>query len=153
MATIRALAQMAGVMAVCGLLSAQTGTTTISIELRDGKTGRHITPSNFLLRVNHNETVRNEWVTINDDGTANATIPEDVKELSLQATYGSGMDYYVNCDAAKQSDKDREIWYPVDMILKSGVVAPNECGKTEYTARPGEFVFYVRKRGVLDPLH
>jgi hypothetical protein len=153
MPSIRTLLRAAWVIAVCAALHGQTG-TTISVQLRDGKTGKRITPSNFLLRVDHHETIRNEWVKINDDGTVSVTVPDDAKEISLQATYGSGMDYYVNCDAAKLSDKEREIWYPIDVIMKAGVVAPNECGRTDYTAKkPGEFIFFVRKRNALDPLH
>jgi len=149
---IRALARFAWVTAVCASLYAQNG-KTISIQLRDGRSGKRITPSNFLLRVDRHDTVRNEWVVINDDGTASVTIPGDVKELSLQATYDSGMETYVNCDIAKQTDKERVIWYPVDMIMKAGVVAPNECGKTGATAQPGEFIFFAKKRSALDPLH
>jgi hypothetical protein len=57
------------------------------------------------------------------------------------------METYINCDAARESDKERDIWYPVSQILETGLVAPNECSKTHYSAKPGEFVFFVRKRG------
>jgi hypothetical protein len=139
-------------MAICVSLHAQTG-KTISIQLRDGRSGKLIAPSNFLLRVDRHDTVRNEWLKMNDDGTAAVTIPDDIKEISLQATYDSGMEYYVNCDAAKLGNQDRVIWYPVDMIMKTGVVTPNECGKPGYAAHPGEFVVFVRKRNVLDHPH
>jgi hypothetical protein len=56
------------------------------------------------------------------------------------------MDTFINCDTAKESDRERDIWYPISDILKSGIVAPNQCSKTNYTAKPGEFVFFVRKR-------
>jgi hypothetical protein len=56
------------------------------------------------------------------------------------------METYINCDAAKETDKERDIWYPIADILQSGVVAPNECSLTHYTAKPGEFIFFVRKR-------
>ena len=149
---IRRLARFAWVITLCAPLCAQTE-KTISIQLRDGRSGKLITPSNFLLRVDRHETVHNEWVTINDDGTASVTIPDEVKELSLQATYDSGMETYVNCDIVKQTDKERVIWYPVDMIMKGGLVTPNECGKANYAAHPGEFVFFAKKRSALDPLH
>jgi hypothetical protein len=144
--------RLAFILALCLSLHAQN-TRNFSVVLRDGRTGKLITPSNFLLRVDHHDTVRNEWVKINDDGTVIVTIPGDVKEISLQATYSSGMDYYVDCDAAKQTDKERTIWYPVDQIMTTGIVAPNECSKTDYPTQPGEFVFFVRKRSALDPLH
>ena len=56
-----------------------------------------------------------------------------------------GMDTYINCDTAKESDRERNVWYPISAILESGVVAPNECAKTNFTAKPGEFIFFVRK--------
>jgi hypothetical protein len=148
MPTIRTL-WLAWIIAVCACLHAQD-VKTISVRLRDGRTGLPITPSNFLLRADHHDTIQNEWVKINDDGTTVLTVPGDVKEISLQATYESGMDTYINCDAAKQNDKERHIWYPIAVIMKAGVVAPNECGKTDYPAHPGEFVFFVRKRNALD---
>jgi hypothetical protein len=152
MPTIRTLARFAWMIAVCFPLQAQDS-KPITVLLRDGRTGLPITPSNLLLRVDHNETVHNEWVQISDDGKVIVTLPDGTKEISLQATYDSGMSTYINCDAAKQNDKEREIWYPIDVIMKAGVVAPNECGKTEYTAKPGEFVFFARKRNVFDRVH
>jgi hypothetical protein len=149
MPTPRTLLRLAWMVAVCASLHAQDY-KLISVILRDGKTGKRITPSNFLLRVDHFETVQSEWVKIYDNGSVFVRVPLEAKEISLQATYESGMDTYINCDAAKQSDPEREIWYPIDVIMKAGVVAPNECSKTDYTAKPGEFVFFVRKRGVLD---
>lgn len=151
MPTRRTLLRLALTIMVCAGLHAQDY-QLISITLRDGRTGKKITPSNFLLRVDHFETVKSEWVKIYDDGSVFIRVPLDAKQISLQATYDEGMSTYINCDAAKQSDPEREIWYPVDIIMKSGVVAPNECSKTEYTAKPGEFVFFVRKRSALDKL-
>jgi hypothetical protein len=150
MPTIRALYRLALVLAICSSLHSQDDYKLISITLRDGRTGAKITPSNFLLRVDHFETVQSEWVKIYDNGSVFIRVPLEAKEISLQATYESGMDTYINCDVAKQNNPEREIWYPIDAIMKAGVVAPNECGKTEYTAKPGEFVFFVRKRSALD---
>ncbi|MGA3031959.1 MAG: hypothetical protein ABSD70_01670 [Terracidiphilus sp.] len=151
MQTIRTLAGLACVMAICASLHAQDA-KLITVQLRDGKSGAPITPSNFLLRVDHFETVHNEWVKIYDNGTVLIRVPDDAKALSLQATYDSGMSTYINCDAAKQNNKEKQNWYPIDLILKAGVVAPNECGKTQYSAKPGEFIFFVRKRNALDRL-
>lgn len=149
MPRMRTLVRFAWIIAVCVCLPAQDY-KLITVRLRDGKTGLPITPSNFLLRVDHYETIRNEWVKIYDNGTVLVRIPQDAKEISLQATYEEGMNTYINCDAVKQNDKEREIWYPIDTILKAGVVAPDECGKTDYVAKPGEFVFFVRKRNAFD---
>jgi hypothetical protein len=152
MPRIRMLVRFAWLIAVCACLHAQDY-KLITVHLRDGRTGLPITPSNFLLRVDHNETIRNEWVKIYDDGTVLVRVPDDAKEISLQATYDEGMNTYINCDAAKQNNREREIWYPIDTIVKAGVVAPDECGKGDYPAKPGEFVFFVRKRNVFDRVH
>ena len=145
MPAIRTLAKIACVTAFCVPLHAQT-VNSISIRLLDGKTGLPVKASNFLPKVDRYDTLHNDWVHMNDDGTVIVTLPADAKELSVKATYNGSMDTYINCDAAKESDRERDIWYSISDILKSGVVAPNQCSKTYYTAKPGEFVFFVRKR-------
>lgn len=133
------------------LLHAQDA-TSISIRLLDGKTGLPVKASNFLVRVDHHDTVHPDWVKIADDGTVVVTLPDDAKEISLKATYDMGMDTYINCDAARESDKERDIWYSIATILKSGIVAPDECDKTSFKSKPGEFIFFVRKRSWHDNL-
>ena len=145
MPAIRALPRLVCVTAFCLSLHAQT-VNTISIRLLDGKTGLPVKASNFLVKVDHHSIEHNDWVHMNDDGTVIVTVPTDARELSVKATYNESMDTYINCDAAKESDRERDFWYPISDILKAGVVAPNECSKTNYTAKPGEFVFFVRKR-------
>jgi hypothetical protein len=140
-----ALARFTCTVALCFSLHAQ-GDRVISLRLLDGKTGSPVKASNFLVRVDHHDTILNEAVKMNDDGTVIVTIPTDATEVSFKATYNSSMETYINCDAAKQSDRERDIWYPIATILQSGIVAPNECSKTDYKAKPGEFVFFVRKR-------
>jgi hypothetical protein len=147
----RTLVRISWIIAISASLHAQDA-KTITVQLRDGKTGMPVTPSNLLLRVDHHDTFHNDWVKINDDGTMTVTVPDDAKDLTFQATYSEGMDTYINCDVAKQSDKERQVWYPIDLIMKSGVVTPNECSKTEYKAKPGEFIFFVRKRTAFDRL-
>jgi hypothetical protein len=120
--------------------------------LLDGKTGLPVKASNFLVRVDHNDTMHPDWVKINDDGTVVVTLPADAKEISVKATYGMGIDTYVNCDAAKESDKERNIWYPIATILKAGIVAPDECARAAFKVKPGEFIFFVRKRAWNDNL-
>ena len=83
---------------------------------------------------------------MNDDGTVIVTLPSDAREIAVKATYDLSIETYINCDVAKETDKERDIWYPISQILQSGLVAPNECSQTHYTAKPGEFVFFVRKR-------
>lgn len=145
MVSLRTLARYAWMAALVIPLHAQTP-NTIHIRLLDGKTGLPADVSNFLVRVDHNETVHNEWVHIGDDGAVTVTLPPSAKLIAVKATYEMGMETYIDCDIAKETDKERDVWYPIAAILKGGMVAPNECSKTEFTAKPGEFVFFVRKR-------
>jgi len=136
--------------ALCASLHAQSE-NTIHIRLLDGKTGLPVKASNYLVRVDHHDTTHNDWVHMNDDGVVIVTLPADAREVAIKATYEMSMETYINCDAAKESDKERDIWYPISQILQLGVVAPNECSQTHYTAKPGEFVFFVRKRTWREP--
>jgi hypothetical protein len=144
MPVFRAFIALLSAAVICAGLHAQSE-NTIHIRLLDGKTGLPVKASNYLVRVDHHDTAHNEWVHINDDGTVTVTLPPDAKEIAVKATYEMSTETYVNCEVAKESDKDRDIWYPIAQILKSGVVAPNECSQTHYNAAPGEFVFFVRK--------
>lgn len=144
-AGIRVFALYVCAIALCTLLSAQTQ-NTIRIRVLDGKTGLPADASNFLVLADGHETVHNEWVHRSDDGTATIAIPANVKEISIKATDSLSLNTYIDCDVAKESDKERNVWYSVAQILQSGVVARNECGKTDFTAKPGEFLFFVRKR-------
>lgn len=155
--TIIAAIVAAFISVFCVTLNAQTGPNgqtaqTISIRMLDGKTGLPVKASNYLVRVDHHDTYHPDWVSINDDGTVIVTLPSDAKEISLKATYGMGMDMFVNCDAAKESDKERNIWYSIATIMTTGIVAPDECDKTAFKPKPGEFTFFVRKRAWHDPL-
>jgi hypothetical protein len=149
MPTLRALAILTCIAAICAALPAQDA-NTIKILLRDGKTGLPVDASNYLVRIDHDETVHNDWVHIAGDGTVTVTLPADAKEISVKATYDMSMETYINCDAAKESDRERNIWYPIAKVLKTGIVAPNECSKTDYKPVPGEFIFFVRKRSWRD---
>jgi hypothetical protein len=139
------LAQLALLAALALPLCAQT-TNTIHIRLLDGKTGLPIQSANFMLRVDRRQTEHNEWLVINDDGTVVANLPAAIETLSLKATYNASMDTYIDCAITKEKDRERDLWYSVADILKTGLVAPNECSKANFTAKPGEFIFFVRKR-------
>jgi hypothetical protein len=134
----------------CAGLQAQSE-NTIHIRLLDGKTGLPVEASNYLVRIDRQETVHNEWVHIGDDKSVTVTLPFDATLIAVKATYNMGLETYINCDAAKESNKERDIWYPISEILGKGMVAPNECSTTHYTAKPGEFVFFVRKRTWREP--
>jgi len=144
MPVFRAFIALLSAAVLCASLHAQTE-NTIHVRLLDGKTGLPVKASNYLVRIDHHDTAHNEWVQMNDDGTVTVTLPPDAREIAVKATYDMSTETYINCEVAKESDKQRDIWYPIAQILKSGVVAPNECSQTHYTAKPGEFVFFVRK--------
>jgi hypothetical protein len=141
--------------AFCGPLCAQTD-KTITIRMLDSKTGILIASSDFLVRINHEQTVHGNWVLKNEDGSGKLTLPNVATALSIRATYDSTTMIYVNCDADKDlgsSDHAPALdrWYKVSDIVELGVVAPNGCGgkkvsdKLQVIAKPGEFVFFVRK--------
>jgi hypothetical protein len=153
--THRALYLLLCVAATCGSLRAQT-VKTVTIRMLDNKTGILIPSSNYLVRINHEETIHGSWVVKNEDGSGRLTLPADAATLSIRATYDANTVMYVNCDAAKDTGSSEHApgldrWYKVSDILESGVVAPNGCvgkkvpDRLQVVAKPGEFVFFVRK--------
>jgi hypothetical protein len=136
--------------AFCSPLHAQSA-NTITVLMLDGKTGRPIVPSNFIVRVDHLNATHNEWLKLNDDGTGSVTLPAGTSFLSVQGTLESSMEIYVNCDAGMEKDVSTLHWYSVPDILSAGVAMPNECYKGKYadatkvTPKPGEFILFVRK--------
>jgi len=130
---------------LCGSQPAPTE-KTITIRLLDSRTGHLIATAHFLIRINHEQTEHGNWVRENDDGTGNLTVPQNASVLSAQAKYALGTELYVNCDSAKDKDFPVARWYAVSDILTSGVAAPNGCSKRTALAKPGEFVFFVRKQ-------
>jgi hypothetical protein len=149
--------------AFCGVLCAQTG-KTITVRMLDGKTGKLIETSTYLVRIDHDPAVHADWVVQNEDGTGKLTLPPSASLLSIQATYDSSMMIYVNCDMAGEDANPGSHWYSIAEILTTGIAAPNGCIKPAEDAKikllnklkpvikpapatkPGEFVFYVRKQ-------
>jgi hypothetical protein len=147
----RALLLMACMGASVALLQAQIG-RTITIKIRDGKTGETVTPSNVHVRFNHQPEALGNWVDQKDDGMIEVKLPQDAKVISVRATYLDSTEYFVNCDVAKQRDSSAESWYPLTDIVTSGLAIPNDCARVKDAAKvrgevkPGEFVLFVRKR-------
>ncbi len=116
----------------------------------DGKTGKPIVPSNFIVRLDHLNAVHNEMLKLGDDGIGTITVPPGASFLSIQGTYNGSTDIYINCDAGMEKDTHALHWYAVPEILSTGVVAPNECYKGKYAEathtdpKPGQFVLFVR---------
>jgi len=148
--TARGLTLLFCTVAFCGSLLAQTD-RTITLRMLDGKTGRPILASGFLIRVDHDQTIHANWVVPNEDGTAKLTVPKGANVVSIQGTYDDSTQIYFNCDSANGKDNPIDRWYEISDILTSGIVAPNGCGKPSNAAKikpvakPGEFVFLVRK--------
>jgi hypothetical protein len=153
--THRALFLVLCLGAICGPLRAQAD-KTVTIRMLNSRTGILIASSDFLVRINRQETVHGNWVVKNEDGSGKLTLPTEAATLSIRATYDANTAMYVNCDVAKDtgsSERARGLdrWYKVSDILASGVVAPNGCAgkkipdRLQVVPKPGEFVFFVRK--------
>lgn len=156
--TLRVLQLFLCLIVSYGALYAQTP-KTITLRMIDGKSGRLIATTDYLVRVNHQETIHANWVTMNDDGTGKLIVPGDASLLSIRASYDSATSLFVNCDSNNDTKGlnpgpvlDR--WYSVSDIMATGIVAPNECigkkvpEKLQLFAKPGEFVFFVRRMNV-----
>ena len=136
--------------AFCGCLLAQTE-KTITIRILDGKTGQLMATSGFQVRVDHEKTIHADWVVENEDGTGKLIAPQGASLLSIRGVYDNSIHLYINCDSAADKTHPVDRWYAISEILASGVVAPNRCGKPgsiakfKPTAKPGEFVFMVRR--------
>jgi hypothetical protein len=132
--------------------------TTITIRMFEARTATAIIPNNLLVRVDHQDEVRNQTLHIDDLGVGTVTLPADATVLSVQGTYNDGMEIFLNCDAGMEKNASAIHWYSVATIVSTGVIAPNECfkGKFERNPRvplkPGEFDFFVRKISVKDQL-
>jgi len=128
---------------------------TITIRMYDARSGHQITPSNFVVRFDHNEDIHNETLHIDDDGTGRITVPAGAMFLAIEGTYDSSTEIYFNCDTGMEKDDRRRHWYSIADILATGVIAPNECYKGKYErprlpVKPGEFSFYVRQHNWRD---
>jgi hypothetical protein len=132
-------------------LSAQQG-STITVRILDGKTGTNADASNVLVLFDHHKEASSDWQHQNDDGSIEVRVPADAKVIAVHATYDNAMEYYINCDVAKQKNSSAESWYPIADILKSGIIIPNDCVKQKdadqirIDPQKGVLVVYVRKR-------
>jgi hypothetical protein len=149
----RLLFLLLGMAICCGPLLAQavvaraTDDGKIIVRMLDAKTGHLIPTSDFLIRVDHEDemSAHANWVTQNEDGTGALTLPANAIIVSIQGKYNSSTEIYVNCDSVEKNTQPFIHWYKVAEILKTGIIAPNNCSKLKDIAKPGEFVFFVRK--------
>ena len=152
----RVLALLVCMAAFSSCIFAQSG-KTITLRMLDGKTGRLIATSDFLVRIDHEQTVHANWVTLNDNGTGKLILPQKAAVFTIQGLYESSMQIYVNCDSAAEKGYAVDRWYAVEEILSFGVAAPNGCGrlyaaKLKLAVKPGEFVFFVRKQSLREQM-
>jgi hypothetical protein len=138
--------------ALCGLMRAQAA-KTITLRMIDVRSGKLIPTTNYLITIDHDPTVHANWVELNEDGSGKLTLPANAKLLSVQATYDRATEFFINCDSGPEHADSPEHWYEIAEILLKGIVAPNGCRKmmiggtkVSAVAKPGEFIFYVRKR-------
>jgi hypothetical protein len=131
---------------ICGTLPAQTD-RTITIRMLDSKTGKPITTSEIELHVGMSQTsaqtagIPPSYVQTDKDGVGEVTFPIAASDIGVYARDGAWG--YVNCDCVKDRPY-HEHRYSISEILASGIVAPNRCNKRKFTAKPGEFIFFVR---------
>lgn len=144
--SLRLLVLVAAIATFGISLHSQTG-KKITIRMLDAKTGHLIPTDDFLVRVDHEAEVHAHanWVTQNEDGTGDLTIPGVTVILSIQGKFDSSTAIYINCDTVLDKPNPLMHWYKVADILSTGVVAPNGCSKLKEIAKPGEFVFFVRR--------
>jgi hypothetical protein len=157
-----AAAAIASFILSCALLSAQAG-KTVTVRMIEGRTGRLIATTDFLVQINHQQEQHANWVTLNEDGTGKLALPANATEISIHGLYDSSMSIYVNCDSEKgkgilenqgllQTEVSPDRWYSISDILTSGIVAPNGClkkkdaDKQKVAPKPGEFIFFVRRK-------
>lgn len=140
-------------------LHAQSGKSII-IRMIDVKTGRMVATSDYIVQVDHKRDAHSDWVTQEEGGEGKLTLPADVSQIQIRGKYDNSMEIYINCDtenerkAARYSDVP-DHWYPVADILAKGLVATDECksketAKHDYVAKPGEFIFFVRRQNWIE---
>jgi hypothetical protein len=129
---------------------------TITIRMLDARTGRLLPTGEYLVQFDHQQDQRADLVRITEAGAGALDVPPGAKVVSIHGTYDSGMTLFVNCDVVLDKGTayhtpGTDPWYGIAEILSTGVVAPNGCRKSKllegmkFEAKPGEFVFFVRK--------
>jgi hypothetical protein len=159
--TLRGIALSLSLAVASSSLIAQTS-NTITLRMLEAKSGRLIATSHYLIRADHDKTLHADWVEQNENGTGKLRLWSYIRDISVQATYDNAMEVFINCDTATQKGVSFDHWYSVSTILATGIVAPNGCAKPSSpskkkaatdilpVAKPGEFIFFVRKQNRLE---
>ncbi len=146
----RTLVLLVSVAGFCGYLHAQAA-KRITLRMLDGRTGRIIQPTGILVRANHNAADHGDWTKQNEDGTSELKVPQDASVILIHATYENSTEYYINCDGPKQTEPRQALVSRIRDTHHRTCAAPNGClkpkaaEKLKVTAKPGEFVLFVRK--------
>jgi len=128
-------------------------TQTITIRVLDSKTGLPVTQDDlhFTLwatkeypKTSSYAPDRLLWGTQTGAASGEVTIPEGLNYIRAWVSFGSTNWGMVSCDIPKGKTHLIPI-YSVSQILQTGVVATNGCSKRTATAKPGEFILFVRK--------
>jgi hypothetical protein len=136
------------IAALCGTVHAQD--RTITFRMLDAKTGQRVKDWDYQawwsdsLATAKADGIPNDWVRPDKEGVRKLSlIPASASVITAHALYGPDGWPWMNCDEEKQHKGEH--WYPISDIIATGVVAPNYCSKQKATAKPGEFVFFVRR--------
>lgn len=141
-----------------GSLCAQTD-RIVTLRMLDSKTGQPITTSEIEVRMrvpvtsNPTNGVLPVYVRPDKDGVGVATLPITASDIRVYASYGAANWSYVNCDSVQDRGSNREHWYSISEILRTGSAAPNFCSKRKIAVKPGEFVFFVRPMTFSEKMH
>jgi hypothetical protein len=114
---------------------------SIIIRMLDSRTGTPILNEELRVYVDHASRTNSFYIKPNKLGESEFDL--EVQNTAIAVHDETPPWGRINCD----SNKDRtyqQHWYSVADILKTGVVAPNRCNQRKATAKPGEFIFFVR---------
>jgi hypothetical protein len=117
------------------VLPAGRSAEPITIRVVDGRNGDPISDEKLQLWFNSRSGSAMS-ISTDKQGVAKVDAPSGAA-LLLSANL------YVDCRYSKQTGPERPT-YPVSVILRSGVLAANTCGKLKLSPTPGELIFFVR---------
>lgn len=127
--------------------------TTITIRVMDSKTGLPVKQGDLHFTLwatkEYPETIsyspdRMLWGVQTGVGLGEVTIPGGLNYIRAWVSFGSTNWGMVSCDVTKGNPHPMPI-YSVAQILETGILAPNLCSQRTTSAKPGEFVLFVRK--------
>jgi hypothetical protein len=114
---------------------------SIIIRMLDSRTGTPILSEELRVYVDHASRTNSFYIKPNKLGETEFD-PES-QNTAIVVRDETPPWGRINCDSNKDHTYQQH-WYSVADILKTGVVAPNRCNRRKATAKPGEFIFFVR---------